>query len=121
MALLFLPDLEVFDFRRDFHATVQGLGREVVAHQCDVAVQGYFLVEHLQRFETAATGFDVGDEGFLVLNLPARMPVSDIVRGQRVEGLDVLVQHRLSHRVDGLGDILLVRRRGGGGIARKQA
>lgn len=68
VAVLFLPDLEVFDFGGHDLSAVHGLGGKVVAHEGDVAGQRDLLVEYLQLVEGAFARFDIGDEGFFVLN-----------------------------------------------------
>ncbi|MNP55476.1 hypothetical protein D3C76_1501290 [compost metagenome] len=92
-----------------------------MANQRDIAGDGDGLVLHLQGLEGAFAGFDIGDEGFLVLDLAAGMAVGEVLGGQRLQFSNVLVQHRLGQVVDGLRHVLVPGSRCGGHVAAEQA
>ncbi|MNN53316.1 hypothetical protein D3C81_1680600 [compost metagenome] len=89
--------------------------------QRDIARDGNGLVLHLKGLEGAFAGFDVGDEGLLVLDLAAGMPVGQVLGGQGVQLRDVFVQHGLGQVVDRLGHVFVRGGRGGGDVAGEQA
>lgn len=120
LAILLLPDLEVLDFGRHNLAAVHCLCREMIAHQGGIAGKNDFLIEHLQFVKGALAGLDVCDERFLVLNGAAGVSIREVVGGQRIELLYVLVPHGLRELVYRLGNISLVRSRRSGVAGAKE-
>ncbi|MNV23157.1 hypothetical protein D3C71_1141590 [compost metagenome] len=92
-----------------------------MADQRDVAGNGDGLVLHLKGLERAFAGFDIGDEFLLVLDLAAGMPVGQVIGGQGLKLRDVLVQHGVGQMINGLRNIFVRRRSGGGDVAAEQA
>ena len=119
--MLFLPNLKVVDIGWCVHTAVHRQGMEVVAHQGGIAVEGDGLVLHLQGFECAGMGFQVGNELRLVLHLAAGVAVGELVGRQCMKLLEVQVQHGLGQLIDCLGYILLGGAGRGGDVAAEQA
>ncbi|MOA33406.1 hypothetical protein D3C78_1546990 [compost metagenome] len=93
----------------------------MIAHQRHITGQGDFLVLHFQGLERALARFDVGDEGLLVLDVAAGVPVGQVLGGQCLKLWDVFVQHGLGQMIDRLRHLLLGRCSGGRCVAAEQA